>query len=273
MSTTIAQHHVDYSGLLAHAVREIEKQYSASVSAFPFARTLHKFGRNEAVGTSETTIMTLPGTELHETYANIAAATNAITHLSSSAAGDGEDLTITGHTVSSGVLTRVTQTITMAGQTKTALTTPLARVERAFNASNTELTGTIYIYEDDTVVSGVPQTDTKVRLMIPAGGQQSRKAGLSTADGEFLVITTYPASLIERAANTFANVILDVRETDGVWRLRSEIVAGSGDSNQRHFSPYFIVKPNSDVRLTAVASGSGTDVAGEIDGFFLTTIS
>lgn len=265
----VNQKDVDTVDWIGYAIREIEIQHGATVSAYNNTRGLHKFGRNEAVGTTKATVMTLPGTEVNETYANIAAATNYITLASSSSAADGENLTITGHTVSSGALTRVTQTIALNGQTPVSLTTPLARVERAFNASNTALAGTVYLFENDTFVAGVPATDAKIHLMIPAGAQQSRKTALSTADNEYLVITHYLGSLLERAQNIFANVKLEVRETDGVWRQKSEIALGAGDMSIRHFDPPYIVKPNSDIRVTAIASGAGTDVAAAIDGVFL----
>lgn len=269
MSTPVNQANTDTAELLSFAIREIEKRQGASVSAWTDARALHKFGRNEAVGTATATVMTLPGSEVHETYPNVAASTNYITTVSSNSTADGETLTITGFTVDGGNLTRVTQDAVLTGQTPVTLTTPLARVERAFNASNTEIAGTIYIYENDTYAGGVPATDAKVHLMIPAGVQQSRKAALSTASDEYLVITSYMGSLIERAQNVFANVKLEVRESDGVFRMKSEVSAGAGDSNIRHFRPYYIVKPNSDVRMTAIASGADTDVAAEIDAFYL----
>ena len=270
MTTAVNNASLDHP--LSWVIREIEKQYGASVTGFDNTRGLHKFGRNEAVGASKATLMTLPGTELNETYVNIANATNYITTISSSSTADGETVEITGHTVSSGTLTRVTQNITLTGQTQATLGTPLARVERAYNTSATNLAGTVYVYENDTSASGVPGTDAKVHLMIPAGAQQSRKAALSTANNEYLVIPRYMASTLERAQNIFANIKLETRAANGVWRQRSEIAAASGAAVRREFNPYFIIPPNSDIRLTAISSAAGTDVEGEIDGYYLTVI-
>lgn len=62
---------------------------------------------------------------------------------------------------------------TIAGQTKTLLTppsgNPIVRINRVLNNSNSNNIGDIYVYEDDTVTAGVPQTASKVRAKIMAG--------------------------------------------------------------------------------------------------------
>lgn len=63
------------------------------------------------------------------------------------------------------------------GQTKTLLTppsgNPVVRISRAINIGSSYLLGNLYVYEDDTVIDGEPQTDNKVRLIITVGNDQT----------------------------------------------------------------------------------------------------
>lgn len=264
--TGIRRYDVDGSPLLASAIREIEKTYGDTVSVFDKGKSLLKFGRNEAVGASPATIMTLPAGVDNETYPNIASSTNNITTISSSNNGDTVSMVVEGHTVSGGLLTFVVQSVTLTGQTQATLTTPLARATRAYNNSATDLVGTIYVYETDTSTSGVPDTPAKVRLMIPAGGNQSVKASTSISAVDYWIVTRTYAAVLEKT-NVNADVRLEVRRASGVWRLQADLAASSGDFKEQNFDPYFIVPKNSDVRLRATASTTNVDVAGGIEGY------
>lgn len=75
------------SDITTRAINEIKVQYGDTVSVSDKGKTLRKFGRNTAVSTSTTTIMTLPGSELHETMIT----TNGVTSVVSSSASDAMD--------------------------------------------------------------------------------------------------------------------------------------------------------------------------------------
>ncbi len=137
------------------ALDEIKSSYGLNVSASLKRKSLLKFGINELVGTDEATVMTLPAGSLHETYAS----TNAITHLSSSSGSDTGTVNVEGHTVNgSGEFTFLVQSATLTGQTKKALSTPLARITRVYNTGSANWVGSVYGFEDDNLTDGVPDT-------------------------------------------------------------------------------------------------------------------
>lgn len=261
---------IDSAPFVQQAINEIFATYGDIVSVDAKKKSLLKFGRNEAVGTNagRYTIMTLPGTERHETYVN----DNLITHVSSDDAGDTEELAVEGHTLSGGELTFVTQMVTLAGLTKTALTTPIARISRGANNGSTDLVGNIYFYEDDTVTAGEPDTDTKVHMMIPAGENQTFKASTSISSSDYLIIVRSKAGVLKKAA-AFVNARAESRVVGKVFRPFDSFPAGSpGAPTEITFEPYKIIPSNSDVRLVADANSSGTDVSGSIHGFLATVI-
>lgn len=173
-------------------------------------------------------------------------------------------------TVNSQKKTFVSQTVTLAGQTKTALTTELARVTRAYVPSQnkaTDLVGPIYIAEDVTFTSGVPQTDSAVHLIIRAGKNQSEKAATSLSDSDFWIVTSFRGSILEKGTTPTADVEFQIREVGGVFREREDVSASTGTAGVFPFGPYAIVPANADIRLFATASTNGTDVTGSIQGY------
>ena len=80
--------------------------------------------------------------------------------------------------------TFVTQSVTLNGQTRVALSTPIARstlatVPNQDRAAN--LVGEIYVYEDTALSGGKPTDTTKIHLTVEAGKNQSEKASTSTS--------------------------------------------------------------------------------------------
>ena len=167
--------------------------------------------------------------------------------------------------------TFVSQNVTLAGQTKTALTTDLARVTRAFvpaqnRAAN--LVGTIYVAEDVTFTAGVPQTDTAVHLTIPAGENQSQKTSTTLSSVDYYIVSSFFVDTLEK--NTaYVDCRLEVREVGGVFRPASPWISASNNApNHFPFDQYIIIPPNADVRAVARADSGGTRfVSGGIQGY------
>lgn len=248
---------------LQKAIHDIQKNYGHVVSLADKHKDLLKFGRNELVGTTRATLMDLPAGILHETLLT----DNLITKVSSSSASDTRTLTVEGHTLTGGDLTFVTQIVTLTGQTQATLTTPLARVSRMYapDGDTTDLVGVIYGTEDDTVTAGVPDTDTKVHIMIDAGQNQSHKCATSISSTDYWIVMDFDADCYEKGAS-FAEVRLEKKKLGGVWRPAETLAVSAGNHSDHGFKPYHIVKPNTDVRLTAVADGVATDVGGMVQG-------
>lgn len=247
---------------LEHAYREIYNTYGVNVSVIEKKKGLLKFGRNDAVGTSSTTIMTLPSGISNETYV----ASNAITTISSDNSGDTQSVTIEGHTISGSDLTFVTQNVTLTGQTQASLGTALARATRAYNNGSTDFAGTIYVYETDTSTAGVPDTSSKVHLMVDSGFNQSEKASTSLSSTDYWIITSFYASVLQKTA-VYIDAHLEIRLSGKVFRSSASIGVSSGNTGQLFFDPYILVPANSDVRIRATASTTGVSVSGGIQGY------
>lgn len=257
----------DFKIRLAEA--EIARVYGDTVSVFSAAKTMLKFGRYANLGTSIETVWEYGGSE---TYAT----TNAIDYVSSSDAADTATVMyVEGHTVSgtgaSSEFTLVTQTLTLNGQSKVALTTPLARVGRAYVSSGT-LAGDFYVFEDDTLTGGVPNTASKVHITVEgatSGHTQSYKCAQTFANDTYAIVTGGHAAIEKKTAGR-ADFTLEVRQPGGVFRpAGGRISLDSDGTTTVHipFDPYVIIPKNSDFRVRAIGSTTGIEVDASIQAY------
>lgn len=245
-----------------HAMCIIKSTYGDIASITEKDKDLLKFGRTKVSSSTPTTIMILPAGVTEETLLD----TNGITTVSSSNASDNQTIVLEGHTIDgNGDFTFTTQQVVLNGQSQVTLSTPLARANRAYNSSGTELQGSVYFYEDGTSSGGVPTASSEVHLMIDAGRQQSEKCATTISSSDYWILTGFNATVIEKTT-TIAEIRLDVREKGGVFRTRDYISTREGSNQPNKFRPYLIIPPNSDVRLTAVSTGANDEIVGHIEG-------
>jgi hypothetical protein len=257
------------NNLLEHAKEVILDQYGDTVSLSQNARDLIKFGKNPNVDTSaRSTIWYTGQDDANETY--VADNVNSINKISSSNASDTEEVSIVGFTMSGGNFTRVTQTATLNGQNKVTLGTALNRVERVAHndQSSTDLVGEVYVYEDlDPPLSGgKPTNTTKIHITIPEGENQSQKCAFSTASNEYFIITAIGTAYEDKSGNTnTVDTRLETRAVGGVFKpLSNNLSVRSGTSEFIDFTPYKIIPPNTDVRMTALTSTNNELIAADI---------
>ena len=249
---------------LSHVERECREK-GVRVSFARKAKGVNKFGQNLDIDASvQEMVWTTGGFETLPT-------TNAIDSLSSSSASDTMDVVIIGHTVSGtgedAVYTEVVQTATVSGQSKVTLATPLARVERAYNDSGTQVVGNITIYEDTAISGGVPTDDTKIHIEVGTA-EQSYKAALTVPDGEYLAITTLTLGVKKQQSAT-VDFVLQVANAGKVFRTRAHATSSrDSGSVQRQFDPPLVVDPNSDVRILATSSAANVEVSVMFDGYY-----
>ena len=246
---------------LDESVAKIYKDYGDKVSLQTKSKGLFKFGRNESVSNSAETIWSSPAA--NETYLT----DNLINSIVSTSVSDSQLVVIEGHTISGGDFAFTIQTVQLQGRTVVALSTNLARSTRAYNNSSTDFTGTISITETDTYTNGVPDTDSKVHLTVPSGQNQSEKASTTISSVDYWIITSLFAQMITKQSS-FAEIFLEVRLKDKVFR--TQFVGGVSDANELffEFDPYLIVPKNSDVRIRAISDAAGgRDVAAGIQGY------
>lgn len=242
------------------ACQEILDTYGERVVIRP--KSLNKFGRTTNADTDvATTVMQMPGSEVNETYVT----SNLIDTISSSDASDAVNMVVVGETVSgTGVnakFTRVEQTATLDGQNKVTLATPLARVSRAYNDGDTDLAGSVYIYEDTAITAGVPNDATKSHLIVDPVYNQSTKAADTFSNNNYGILTDWHVG-VSRNISANVDTLLEVRLPGKVFRTREQMIAGSTSKpyQQRLFRPYIIVPKNSDVRIRVIASANNTVV-------------
>ena len=242
----------------AYAENEARLSYGDRVTIRGKGKGLLKFGKFDNLGTSDEMVWNRGGTEVLPT-------TNAIDKISSSSGSDTGTVVVEGHTVvGTGVdakYTFVIQTVTLAGQTETALATPLARASRLYNPNETDLVGGVYVYEDDTVTAGVPQTTDKIHLRILAGEQQSYKCATTFSNTDYAFITG-AVFAVNKKQTAVADFEIQVRSPGGVFRPQARVSAASDGSNlaKVDFRPFLVVPKNSDVRVTAAANAAGVEV-------------
>lgn len=235
-----------------HAVREILDTYGDSVAIKP--KSLLKFGQNQDVDTAAPeTVWLRGGTETLPT-------TNAITHISSSNAGDIQDVKIEGHTIADGELSFSIQTVTLQGQTKVALTTPLYRSTRLENDNSSVFAGTIYVYEDDTVVAGVPQTTAKIHLQTDGTHNQSLKAATAFSNNDYGIITHFYAGINKQTGSAAVDFRLQVQKYGKTFNTKLLRTASSDKGIDLPMRPFLIVPTNADIRITADTNTNNVSV-------------
>jgi hypothetical protein len=235
-------------------------------------KTLRKYGRSTDVGTTEIDINSWNVTA---TPTETLPSTNAIDSISSSNAADTAVVVyIEGMTISSGVLTFVSQTKTLNGQSKVTLDTPLARCTRVRCAA----VGDIYVYQDSAITAGVPNDLSKVHNKVLAAENTSLKAGTSIASTNYFILTHYWATMGKAAGSAAVDVRVKIANLDdeilGNNFYTDDIWAVSLDSPlEQLVLPYEIIKPNSDIVMTGVASSGTQAINAGFMGFFADIVS
>ena len=251
--------------LLSHAVLQ------STGSASKKRKSLVKFGRNPNVQTTASTLW-WSGQDLADSNENYVS-TNIIDTISSADAGDTQNVKVEGHIFDGeGKLHFRIQSATLNGQNKVTLSTPLARLTRLYNDDNTDFAGEIYGYEDTAITSGKPTDVSKIHITVPVGYNQSLKASTSISNTDYWIITNVYAHLETKSTNNFAEIDLQFRDLDKVFRTIFTFAISSQNSFSTGAIPPFVVNPNSDVRLVARASTNGLDVSGGIGGILTTTL-
>jgi len=209
---------------------------------YPFRR----FGHNPTVGTSVETLW-----EYSTVYTYTTAA--ATMYISSSALADTQVYKIQGLDANWDVQT---QLVTAVGRTKTEIGTGLTwmRILSVVNQGATANAGVIYVYENDTVTNGVPDTPTKVRAAAGIGEGQAHLAIWSVPNDQVAYVVTVYGSEVQAKATYFS---LHIREFGGVFRyLRGWAVLSSSFLHQ--FSLPIPLEAKTDIEMrveTTVGSG------------------
>jgi hypothetical protein len=257
-------------GKLVQAEREIQSTFGDVVSIDKKAKSLIKFGKSKELnaGVLET-VWPVGGNEIYVD-------TNAIDSISSSNVNDTQEVYMECHTVEGTGLdqkfTFMTQVVTLNGQNRVPLPSPVARVSRVYNNNGTELQGQVYVYQDTAITAGVPTDITKVHALIPQGFQQSFKGATTFSDEDYYILTGGFGSVSNKQA---ANVdfYLEVRTAGKIFRQGAAVSAAStGGSWVIELDPAIIIPKNSDIRIRCEASTNGAVVFSSFKGYLAKVI-
>jgi len=184
---------------------------------------------------------------------------NVIDRISSSNVGDTEPIFIEGFTLAGGNFTLSQQTVVLTGQTPAPILTPLARVQRMYNADGASLLGDVYAYQAAAApVSGIPGNLALTHNVIRQG-EQSLKAAFTTASDEWALLSGVIIGLERDAAQTQAICDFQTWVGEVGHVLRQQATFSSHTYAGATFLPavdLFIVPPNHDVQMRVVASAS-----------------
>jgi hypothetical protein len=198
--------------------------------------------------------------------------TAAIDSISSSNAGDTQTVQLQGLDAN---WTLTTQTVTLNGQTRVALTTPLLRVFRGKNSSTTAFAGNIYVYENTAITAGVPNDTTKVRLNINNGNNQTLMA-IYTVDSEktgymrdWYASTAGASKSSQYIIRLWAREYIEASNAWGAWQLKHiSSISDTGTSYIQHkYEEPEAFSAKVDIMMTVQATESGASEAAVSAGF------
>lgn len=246
---------------LERAIAQILADYGDTVSVVEKNKRLVKFGVNPNVNTTQEMVWSQGGIEVLPTSGN------PIDTVSSSNAGDTQDIVIEGHTLSGSELTFVTQTVTLNGQNKVTLATPLYRANRMYNNDNTVFAGDVYAYQDGAISGGVPNTAADIHLKADADNNQSLKCATSLSNTDYWIITGVTIG-VNRSASRAVAFDLQIKEFGKVFRTRV-FASGSSENGSQYLpqDPCLVVPKNADVRVLCTSTGSTTGCETTIHGY------
>ena len=259
-------------GRLVQAEREIYRTFGDEVSVHQKAKSLIKFGKSAPLTAGVMgTVWTVNNTD--EVYVS----TNAIDSISSSSLLDNQNIYLEGHTVTGTGLdqkfTFVSQTVQLNGQTRVALPIPLARVSIAVNNNGSLIQGRVVVYENTTIIAGIPVDTTKIHIDIPLGFQESFKAATTFSDTDYYILTGGFGGVSGKQAAA-ADFYLEVRLVGRVFTQSAAVTASSTGSNWNiDLDPAVIIPKNADVRVVAEADVNNAIVFASFKGYLAKVIT
>lgn len=254
---------VPAGGALEFATREIYYTFGDLVKLN--RKSLHKFGRNESVGTTEEDIN-------HNGIEPVHSTTNSITVASSSSAADTtQTVRVEGmYLDGSDNFIFSFQDVALNGQNNVTLSQPLCRVTRIANTSSATATaGDVYVHEGGATTGGVPNDLGTVGNVMVQSDQTTLFAGTAISSTNYFLMTRYYAYVGASTPTADAvDVRLKIRDKDGVYRTVSVITISPSHEGEHTIDPPLIISPNTDIDLVAVTNSGTASVSAGFMGYF-----
>jgi len=248
-------------------VTDAENGFAISKGEVVGTSYIHKFGKSFDFDTSDGEVTIWDGAEdadPWELMRYVYSTTADIDSISSSSTSDtNRIIVIIGQTLDG---TEISQTVTLNGQTRVALTTPLYRVYRAYNNNSTAIIGHAVIYVNTALTSGIPTDKTKIRAVIHPTYEQTEMAVYTIPKGYTGYLMNFYASIAGASKSSNYIINLNTRENGKIFRIRhSDAISDSGSSKIQHnyFAPEKLLE-RTDIEITAqttVANITGSSIS------------
>lgn len=220
---------------------------------------VHKFGNAADFDTTDGEVVVWDGANdgginaMDYTYS----ATNDIDSVISSSTNDVGSVSIQGL---DATYTLTNQTVTLNGQTRVALTTPLRRVFRMKNEGTSNFVGNISCYiTNSPTTAGVVNTPANVRAVVDDGNNQTLMAIYTVPVGKKAYLRSFYASLSGANKSSNYRIRLKARPFGKVFQLK-HITALSSTGSSRIQHTYLepeLYEAKTDLVITAETTAVG----------------
>jgi hypothetical protein len=229
----------------------------------------HKFGNAPDFDSTDLTVTVWDGAEDATAWENMVydySTTADIDSISSSSAGDTQEITVEGLDINYNI---VTQTKTLNGQTRVALDTPLFRCYRAYNSNATNLVGHVFVYVNGALTGGVPNNNADIRAIIDPINQQTEMALYTVPAGKTGYMRSWYAATAGASKNANYFITLKSREATRVFRVKhTSALNETGTSAYQHtYVEPEVFPEKTDIEMTVSILGTGVTAASVSAGF------
>ena len=227
---------------------------------------IHKFGAAPDFDTGDGFVTVWDGAEdgqPWELMRYVYSTTDDIDSVSSSDNGDTQDIEVQGLDIDYEL---TVQTVTLTGQARVALPTPLIRVFRIKNVNSIDFAGHVACYVNTSLTGGIPTDNTKLRAVVHQDNNQSEMAVFTIPAGKTGYMRDWYASTAGAKRDSSHTIKLVARKLGGVFQLKhtSNIdVNGTSYIKHEYTEPeVFIEKTDIEIRMN-----TNQDQAGVASGF------
>jgi hypothetical protein len=229
----------------------------------------HKFGNAPDFDSTDLTVTVWDGAEDGTAWENMVydySTTADIDSISSSNAGDTQEITVVGQDINYNI---VTQTKNLNGQTRVALDTPLFRCYRAYNSNATNLVGHVFVYVNGATTGGVPNNNDDIRAIIDPINQQTEMAIYTVPAGKTGYMRSWYAATAGASKNANYFITLRSREATRVFRVKhTSALNETGTSAYQHtYVEPEVFPEKTDIEMTVSILGTGVTAASVSAGF------
>jgi sugar lactone lactonase YvrE len=165
--------------------------------------------------------------------------------------------------------TKISERVTLTGQTRKALANNYRRVYRGYNDNGTALAGHVVVYVNTALTAGVPTDKTKIRMVIDPADQQTEMAVFTVGANEKGYIRSFTIAQAGASRSTNYQFRLKTKEYGKVFRLKNKKSLSTGSEPYQHFFDIPLeLKPGTDVEMTCqvlAASITGAAVSADFD--------